>query len=321
MIGMIAIGRNEGERFRRCLASLKREGERIVYVDSGSTDDSVAHATREGVDIVTLDKREAFTAARARNAGFERLVALWPDADLVFFIDGDCELAPGFIAAASRILAERADIGVVTGRVREKNRDASIYNRLCDLEWSGPSGEIRAAGGIFLVRRADFAAVGGFNPAVVAAEDDELCIRIRQRGLKIWRIAQDMCFHDAGMTRFSQWWRRAFRAGYAYAQVGSMHRDYFKAERLRSIAWGLVLPALALLSAPPTRGLSLLLFLLYPASFVRTRQNLLKDGAEPGDAGVYAAFLTLSKFPNFLGIADFWRKRLLGAPVGIVEYK
>ena len=40
-IGIVAIGRNEGERLRRCLNSVIGRGLRVVYVDSNSTDDSV----------------------------------------------------------------------------------------------------------------------------------------------------------------------------------------------------------------------------------------------------------------------------------------
>lgn len=321
MIGCVAIGRNEGDRLKRCLAALEREAPPIVYVDSGSTDASLAAAQAAGADIVRLESDRPFTAARARNAGFERLVSARPDTELVFFIDGDCEIAPGFLAAAQARLAERADIVVVTGRVRERARDASIYNRLCDMEWAGPAGEIRAAGGIFLIRRAAFEAVGGFNAAIIAAEDDELCIRLRARGGKILRIAEDMCFHDAAMTKFSQWWRRALRAGHAFAQVGALHRGYFSAERWRAYAFGLALPAAMLAAAPVTKGISLLGAGLYPLSYWRTRRNLVRAGAEARDAGLHAAFLTLAKFPNLLGILDYWRKRLSGRPIGIVEYK
>ncbi|NWG71977.1 MAG: glycosyltransferase family 2 protein [Parvularculaceae bacterium] len=321
MIGFVAIGRNEGERLGRCLSSLRAECDRVVYVDSGSTDGSPRLAADLGCEVVALGAELPFTAARARNAGFQRLVARWPDIVSVMFIDGDCELAPGFTALAARTLDGEPRCGVVAGRVRERERDKSIYNRLCDMEWATPSGEVTAVGGIFMTRAAVFARVGGFDPKVIAAEDDELCIRIRAAGFGIRRLDADMCFHDAGMTRFSQWWRRAYRAGHAFAQVGAMHKGYFAAERRRALAYGLLLPLAACSAAPVTQGASLLALLLYPASLLRIRWKLVKNGAAGPDASLYAAFLTLSKFPNFLGIADYWRKRLLARPVGIVEYK
>jgi glycosyltransferase involved in cell wall biosynthesis len=39
-VGLVIIGRNEGERLRRCLASVGAGGCDVVYVDSGSTDGS-----------------------------------------------------------------------------------------------------------------------------------------------------------------------------------------------------------------------------------------------------------------------------------------
>ena len=47
-IGIVAIGRNEGERLRRCLSSVLGRAGKIVYVDSGSTDGSVATGAIDG---------------------------------------------------------------------------------------------------------------------------------------------------------------------------------------------------------------------------------------------------------------------------------
>ena len=86
IVGVVAIGRNEGERLCRCLDSLPPSS-RIVYVDSASTDDSVALALRRGAEVVELDTSTPFTAARARNAGFIRLRERWPQLGLVQFVE------------------------------------------------------------------------------------------------------------------------------------------------------------------------------------------------------------------------------------------
>ena len=320
-IAIVAIGRNEGERLVRCLDALCKVCDQIVYVDSDSTDDSIENARAAGVEILSLEATEEFTAARARNAGVAFAATKWPTANLIFFIDGDCELAEGFLDAASAIFSSEEEIGIVTGRCRELFPDATIYNRLCDLEWDGPQGDIEACGGIFAVRRSVFDKAGGFNPAVIAAEDDEFCIRVRKTGSRIVRIDHEMCFHDANITRFGQWWRRAFRAGYAFAQVGDMHEGYFRGSRRRALLWGLILPVLAISLATVTNGLGLFLLGLYPVSFLRNRRNLIKDGTSKTNATIYSLFLTISKFPNLLGMADYGRKRLLGQTVTIVEYK
>lgn len=236
-------------------------------------------------------------------------------------MDGDCALIDGFAITAADALSSDPKIGVVTGQCLEQHPEASIYNRLCAMEWDGPVGEIKACGGIFMTRVGVFASVGGFNESIIAAEDDDFCIRVRNRGSRIVRIDHPMCLHDADMHRFGQWWRRMERAGHAFAQLGDMHGRYFQAERLRSWGWGFVLPALAFIGAPLTGGLSLLLLFLYPASFLRTRSGLIKRGRSQKDATLGAAFLTLAKFPNLLGMIRYRWRKIAGTGIGIIEYK
>ena len=89
-VGIVAIGRNEGARLEACLASVSGQVGAVVYVDSGSTDGSVEMARARGVEVVALDMSKPFTAARARNAGAERLQEVAPDVRYVQFVDGDC---------------------------------------------------------------------------------------------------------------------------------------------------------------------------------------------------------------------------------------
>ena len=77
-VGAVAIGKNEGERLRICLQSLAKQVSRLVYVDSGSSDGSVELARSVEAVVVELDPRIPFTAARARNAGVERLTEIAP---------------------------------------------------------------------------------------------------------------------------------------------------------------------------------------------------------------------------------------------------
>src|SRR5271154_4207050 len=92
-IGAVVIGRNEGERLIRCFRSLRRYVDAVVYVDSGSTDGSVAAAKEAGAVVVDLDMSRPFTMARGRNAGLAKLREVYPDLGFVHFVDGDCELA------------------------------------------------------------------------------------------------------------------------------------------------------------------------------------------------------------------------------------
>ena len=316
-LAAVAIGRNEGDRLRACLASLAGRVERIVYVDSGSSDGSVALARAFGAEVVALDMDRPFTAARARNAGLAAL----PGAgiELVQFLDGDCALQPGWLPAARAFLRERPACGAVCGRRRERHPEASVFNMLCDLEWDTPPGEARACGGDALMRVEALRAVGGFREDLIAGEEPELCVRLRAAGWTIWRLEREMTLHDAAMTRPSQWWRRARRGGYAFAEGAFLHgappERHWVRETRRAIAWGALLPAGAVAGALALTPWALLLLLAYPL-------QVLRLAGRAGRAGRLAAlFHVLAKFPEALGALEFHARRRIGRRAALIEYK
>lgn len=325
-IGLVAIGRNEGERLRKCLTSaLVQDVAQVVYVDSGSTDDSVEMARSLGVDVVELDVSTPFTAARSRNAGFERLMQLDPELELVQFVDGDCELVSSWIDRGLQELALRPDVGVVCGRRRERHPEQSVYNRLCDIEWDIPVGEINGCGGDSLMRVAVFKQAGGFNSTMIAGEEPELCLRIRRLGWKIYRVDAEMTLHDAQMQHFRQWWKRVLRSGHAYAEGAYLHgsgpeRHWVKETRSNWL-WGLVIPVCALALAGITQGWSLLLLAVYPLIMYRIYRYIKQRGYKEQDAAAYSLFCVLGKFPSMLGQLQFYWNRWLGRTNRLIEYK
>ena len=205
-VGIVLIGRNEGERLVRCVDSVKKQRSIVVYVDSGSTDGSVEMARGRGVDVVELDMSRPFNMARGRNAGFQRLLELEPDLEFVQFVDGDCELDPRWLRTAARHLHDHADVGVLAGRRRERARERNAYHRLADMEWDQPAGEVEETGGIMMVRAEAWEAAGGQNADMPAAEERELCLRVSGAGYSIVRLADDMAKHDIDMDQLKQWW-------------------------------------------------------------------------------------------------------------------
>lgn len=323
--GVVVIGRNEGLRLQRCLQSMQPVLSRLVYVDSGSTDGSVDLARSMGAAAIDLDPTIPFSAARARNEGFAFLLRKLPQLQYVQFVDGDCEIAPGWLDHAAAALAHKIDLAIVCGRLRERNRDASDYNRLCDLEWNGPVGEIDACGGIFMIKVKAFNDVGGFTSGIIAGEEPELCLRLRRNDWKIARLDHDMGTHDAEMLRFGQWWRRSVRAGHAYAEA--VHRQGKDVEpsarkQTRSIwVWGLLVPLLAVGLTWWTHGWSLLLLLGYAVLYLRIRQSAKQRTADGDDLHLYAHYGVIGKFPQLLGMLRFHWNRLLGRHHRIIEYK
>ncbi|EDX71996.1 glycosyl transferase, group 2 family protein [Coleofasciculus chthonoplastes PCC 7420] len=327
-IGVVTIGRNEGQRLIRCLKSaiaLLPQDTPIIYVDSGSTDGSVAAAESLGVQVINLDMSRPFTMARGRNTGFRYLIEHFPDIKYVQFIDGDCELIPGWIEQAKETLDNDDKLAIACGRRRERFPDASIYNRLADMEWNTPVGEAKACGGDALIRVSAIREVNGYNEALICGEEPEMCIRLRQRGWKIVRIDVDMTYHDAAMLKFSQWWKRSMRGGWAVAEGAAMHGEpperYMIRDSLSGWLWGLFLPVMALSLAWVTSGLSLLLFLGYPVLMGRVYQYRCSYGDFPSHAGLYAFFCVLYKFPQVIGQMKYWLIRWRGQQATLIEYK
>lgn len=319
-VAAVAIGRNEGDRLRRCLASLAAEGIPTIYVDSGSTDDSLTIARAAGATIVELDTTTPFTAARARNAGFKALQeqGLTP---YVQFLDGDCTLVPGWIAAATAFLDSHPDHALVTGWRSEIAPETSIYNAICDHEWHRPAGDIATCGGDMFVRSDAFIQINGFNPAIIAAEDDDVCLRLACAGHRLHRLPLPMTRHDAAITRLSQFWRRATRAGHGFAEIGRLHPPHFRAEIRRSLLFGALLPALALAGLVTSLWLTTAALALTALSTLRTAQGLRREGVPPRNATRFALLFTLSKPADALGMARYHLRRLRGHAPRLIEYK
>jgi GT2 family glycosyltransferase len=304
--GVVVIGRNEGERLRRCLEAPALKDVPRLYVDSASSDGSPALARSLGWEVAELDASRPLSAARARNEGFQRLLERVPDLDAVQFVDGDCVPAEGWIEQAARELEARADAAIVAGRLRERNPEASVYNRLCALEWDVPLGDAENCGGIALVRTSAFRQAEGFRAGLIAGEEPELCLRLRRAGWKIRQIDAEMASHDADMTRFSQWWKRTVRTGQGYAQSTALHgMRFFGRMNLGILFWALILPLAAAGAAWPTRGWSLLLLAVYPLLVVRIAAGRWRKGGRAGHAWLYAFFCVLAKFPLLVGQARY----------------
>jgi GT2 family glycosyltransferase len=321
-IGFVAIGRNEGERLIACLTSLRAAGGgTIVYVDSGSTDDSVNAAARLGAEVIALDMSVPFTAARARNAGARRLIEI-SNPQFIQFIDSDCTLADGWLANARAFLEAHPETAVVCGRRRERRPQATLYNGLCDIEWDTPVGEAIACGGDALMRVDALNAAGFYNESLVAGEEPELCVRIRERSWKIWRIDAEMTAHDAAMTKFSQWWTRSMRAGHAYAEVSALHRNsprrIWARETKRALIWFALAPASILLGLAVSPWFALALC-AYPAQGLRL---FLLHRRRFGEIAAPAAALSIvGKFAESAGALKYYWSRMIGRRAGLFEYK
>jgi GT2 family glycosyltransferase len=319
--GLVAIGRNEGERLKQCLRSAAGAAI-IIYVDSGSNDGSVEWARSAGAQVVELGRATPFTAARARNHGFKRLRELAPQINYVQFIDGDCELDREWPGHAVRFLEQHQTYCAAVGRLRERFPDRSIYNRLCDSEWNTPIGDALACGGIVMMRVDAFEHVHGFRDELIAGEEPELCVRLRISGWRIRRLDFEMAKHDANMTRFGQWWRRIVRSGYAFAQGAALHGSsserHWVWESCRAWLWAICLPLMIMICVFLFGAWAWLLLLIYPAQIVK---QILRSNGTMGHRILVGFFQLLTRFPEAWGQLLYLRDRLVARQAELIEYK
>lgn len=327
-VGVVVIGRNEGERLRRCLTAPGIAGLTTVYVDSGSTDGSIELARSLGVEALALDSDRPYTAARGRNAGIAHLIEHHPNLRLVQLLDGDTEIDDDFISAALAELNTDPVIGAVSGRLRERSRASSKYNRLCDMEWNHQPGESDAFSGNVLLRIATWQDAGGYDETLIAGEDPELSLRVRRKGWSIRSIDAAMGLHDADMHTFSQWWTRTTRTGHAFAEGADMHKaaGHYQKE-VRSIGfWAGVVPALLGLSSllgfrNRIAWLGLGAVAIYPLQWWRIRGHRLATNDSVDDAQLYATHVMIGKFAELRGVIQYHINKMRGTRQGLVEYR
>ncbi len=326
-LAIVAIGRNEGTRFQKCLESFKSVNLdfTFVYVDSGSTDNSVQHANETGYAVVELDTTTPFTAARARNAGVNFLKEMQPDLAYIQFIDGDCQIDAKWLSTAMETLDKEPELAVVCGRRAEIKPDASLYNLLIDKEWDTPIGYAKACGGDAMYRASAFFDVNGFNDSIIAGEEPELCYRLRKQGWKIKRIDEAMTYHDAALYSFGAWWKRAERYGHAAFEgawrYGRESEHYSVREVAGIIAWGCGLPLLIIAA-----GLYYFPLLALPVSislfqWFRLTSYFKSTGNRPEIATKRAGLTLICKIAEMKGGLRFVLNKILGKRNKIIEYK
>lgn len=318
-LGIVIEGFNEGDKFIRCLESLEEENCLIVYVDSGSTDGSLELAEARNLLIVNLDVSVIpFNCARARNAGFDKLMEVDSNIEYIQFIDADCEMDIAWLQYAVEQFDLDSTLGVFCGRLREKYRNLSIYARLCDMEWNAGVGEVETCGGIAMMRGSVFKSVKGFNTDLRAGEEIELCSRIKNSGYRIVRVKAEMGLHDASIVTFAQWAGRISKYGFATAD--SIFRGLGDSQKwryvFRALLWVCIMPIIALSGLVASfwdavfLTVPILVVCLYVVLALRIYTWRRKHGDEVSDSWLYALFCIIGKWPELKGMMSFWRKKL-----------
>jgi GT2 family glycosyltransferase len=326
-ISVVVIGRNEGPRLARCLDSIAElhgvVTREFIYVDSASTDGSPELASRYGATSVTINPARP-TAAMGRNTGWRRTTS-----DLILFLDGDTVLDRDFPLAACEALLNDDSVAAVWGHRREMHPDQSLFNRVLDLDWIYTPGFTEFCGGDVLMRRKALVETGGFDEGLIAGEEPELCRRMRALGYRILHIDRAMTGHDLQITRWSQYWKRAVRAGHAYAEVSERFRSsddsFWSYDRTKNLVrgsfWGISFAAVLVTSMlfgllPITLWIALLLLLSLRSAWkarwkARNRLTLF----------LYGIHSQLQHLPILVGQLSYELGRTRSKKPRLIEYK
>lgn len=198
MISFIVIGKNEGWKLKLCFDSILNVVQKdeinayeVVYVDSRSSDDSIALAKTYPNIRVFLVTGEC-NAGVGRNIGAKEALG-----NILFFIDGDMELQPNFLKNVLCDNEKRLVYPFISGLHLDMLYDTSWKFRYSQLENHPPCDEIWmiTTGGLFMVERKYWEELGGIDTRLRANEDYDFGLRMSERGVKMCRKCQLLVKH------------------------------------------------------------------------------------------------------------------------------
>ncbi len=317
-IDVVIIGINVTRYLGDCIASIRdadypQELLKITFVDGGSNDSSVAIGRESGVQVIEL-KDEHPTPGRGRNAGLFAATA-----PFVQFMDADTLLDRDWLKTALGHFDDK--IVAVCGKRGERWPDKNNYHIIASVEWHYEQGPCRYFGGDFIARREPLITEGGFDDLLIAGEEPDFSARLRRKGWAIWRITDSMTLHDLNMTKFAQYWKRAYRSGHAYAEVGLRHLsspERLWARELVRISITALFPFLLIfggaLILQPLVGLLLALAVALKP-LLRIPRIMSQYSTTFSVALLYALHAVFVVYPQFFGILRYLRTCLGGTPL------
>lgn len=307
VLSFVVIGLNEAARLRQSLEAAISNSPRsiaieVIYVDSGSRDNSVGIAQGVAGVVVQHLNSQSPSAAKARNKGLRLAKGKY-----VQLVDGDSVIQPGWIAAALELLEQSPEVACVFGQCVEMFPEHSIYMKVCGLDWHIPAGDHRFCGGNAMWRMSAIATEGFFDETLRLGEEPDLCYRVRQRGGRIVCLSKPMVMHDLDIVHFRQYWKRGENSGVAYLRVAARYwrnpEKLWLRETIRNflepLAWIAVLVAGWLLGMLPLAIVLLLAWWL--VRVLRVARGARARTANWADALIYGVHIQFMRIPIALG--------------------
>ena len=221
---VVIATRDRPNQLAACLRTLERQtqpGFRVVVVDDGSREPATGSLSGpSGADLVVLRNDSSIGPAASRNRILDA-----PGAPHILFLDDDVLAHPELIERHRAVLADSPEPVVSIGALLappdarlpvwdlwQADRLAREHQRLAKGQ-AAPSWAHVYTGNVAL-RRADFDAVGGFDPSLARQEDMELGYRLSRHGCRMAFENRAVAWHDAHHSL--QAWLRIPAAGARY---------------------------------------------------------------------------------------------------------
>ena len=211
-------GRELLETLLPSLAAQEFADVRTVVVDNGSSDGTAAWLATDWPQFEVLALPENVGVAAALNRGMERV-----DSELVALLNNDLELEPRWLGALVSALDAHPTAASATGKMLSFY-ERSVFDGAGDLlMWSGaathrgmgepddgrydtPAAVFSPCAGAAVYRRAAFTAVGPFDEAFFAYQEDiDWGLRAQLAGWTARYEPAAVAYHMGGATTRRQW--------------------------------------------------------------------------------------------------------------------
>jgi glycosyltransferase involved in cell wall biosynthesis len=176
---------NSKDYLRACLDSILAAMDRyhnvdLILLDNGSDDGSYEILMNEYTGRARVEQIRGVTVAALRNLG-----ANLAEGEFLSFLDSDCIMDPAYFDMAVNVLRTFAD---ATGSKHELPESANwVEKTWYEIHARPRDGLVNYINsGNFVIKRAVFSAVGGFDKNLIGTEDAELCLRLKRSGFKIY---------------------------------------------------------------------------------------------------------------------------------------
>ncbi len=213
-VSVLVLNLDGREHLDECLGSLAETtfaDREDVLVDNGSRDGSVVHVRERfpTVHVVAFPTNLGFAGA------YDRVIREHCESELVCLLNNDVRVAPGWLGELVAALDADRDAAIAGARLlsypdgARVDHDGGLISPIgagVDIgkfHPPGPSGPPRASGfacgAALLVRRADYLALGGFDPTyVIYHEDVEIAWKAWRAGRRVLHVPEAVVYHKGG---------------------------------------------------------------------------------------------------------------------------